>query len=279
MASRIHHLSCGSLSTYGGRLVSGRGDPWTRATFVCHCLLVEADVGLVLVDSGLGLEDVRDPKRRLGRPFVSLFHPRLVEEDTAVRQVERLGFRPEDVRDIVLTHLDPDHAGGLSDFPWATVHLHAAEQEAANRRTLWIERLRYRPVQWQHRPTWAPATADGERWFGFECVRALAGLPPEILLLPLSGHTRGHSAVAVLGQERWNVHAGDAYFDHHEMQPSPSSTPGLRLFQRVMAVDDRARVHNAARLRELTNHHPKEVATFCAHDPAEMPEHDSQADR
>jgi hypothetical protein len=81
VASRIHHLSCGTLSTYGGRLVSGRGEPWTRARFVCHCLLIEADA--VLVDSGLGLEDVRDPGRRLGRPVVSLFHPRLVEEDTA----------------------------------------------------------------------------------------------------------------------------------------------------------------------------------------------------
>jgi glyoxylase-like metal-dependent hydrolase (beta-lactamase superfamily II) len=150
---------------------------------------------------------------------------------------------------------------------------------AANRRASWIERLRYRPAQWQHRPRWSAYRADGERWFGFECVRGLQGLPPEILLVPLSGHTRGHSAVAVLEKETWNVHAGDAYFHHDEMKASPSSTPGLRLFQRVMAVDDRARVHNAARLRELKNGHAREVATFCAHDPAELAERERQADR
>jgi glyoxylase-like metal-dependent hydrolase (beta-lactamase superfamily II) len=32
------------------------------------------------------------------------------------RQVERLGYRREDVRHIVLTHLDMDHAGGLRVF-------------------------------------------------------------------------------------------------------------------------------------------------------------------
>jgi glyoxylase-like metal-dependent hydrolase (beta-lactamase superfamily II) len=36
-------------------------------------------------------------------------------------QVQRLGFDPRDVRHIVLTHLDFDHAGGLDDFPHATV--------------------------------------------------------------------------------------------------------------------------------------------------------------
>jgi glyoxylase-like metal-dependent hydrolase (beta-lactamase superfamily II) len=33
------------------------------------------------------------------------------------RQIERLGFRREDVRHIVITHFDFDHIGGLVDFP------------------------------------------------------------------------------------------------------------------------------------------------------------------
>jgi glyoxylase-like metal-dependent hydrolase (beta-lactamase superfamily II) len=48
-----------------------------------------------------------------------LFH----EEDTTVRQVEKLGFRTKDVTHVVLTHCDPDHAGGLADFPHADVHV------------------------------------------------------------------------------------------------------------------------------------------------------------
>ena len=33
------------------------------------------------------------------------------------------GFRREDVRHILVTHLDFDHAGGLPDFPDAVVHV------------------------------------------------------------------------------------------------------------------------------------------------------------
>jgi len=68
----------------------------------------------VLVDTGLGLLDVAVPLRRLGPGFLAAMHPRLDANETAARQVERLGFSREDVRDVLLTHLDPDHAG---DFP------------------------------------------------------------------------------------------------------------------------------------------------------------------
>jgi glyoxylase-like metal-dependent hydrolase (beta-lactamase superfamily II) len=47
---------------------------------------------------------------------------------------------------------------------------------------------------------------------GFEAVRDLDGLPPEILLVPLAGHTWGHSAVAIDTGDGWLLHAGDAYF-------------------------------------------------------------------
>ena len=55
--------------------------------------------------------------------------PRLIEE-TAIYQVEKLGFSRNDVRHIILTHLHNDHAGGLRDFPHAKVHVHKLEYEA-----------------------------------------------------------------------------------------------------------------------------------------------------
>lgn len=44
-----------------------------------------------------------------------------------VKQIDGRSYRIEDVRHIVLTHLDLDHAGGLPDFPHAKVHVHATE--------------------------------------------------------------------------------------------------------------------------------------------------------
>ena len=60
---RIHHLSCGTLCPPGGRLLNPHGDGMF-ARLVCHCLLIETPAsGLVLVDTGLGLNDVARPIR------------------------------------------------------------------------------------------------------------------------------------------------------------------------------------------------------------------------
>ena len=48
----------------------------------CHCLLIEGEDGLVLVDSGLGVEDVTDPKR-LGTLFNWMIRPKLEVAETA----------------------------------------------------------------------------------------------------------------------------------------------------------------------------------------------------
>ncbi|MFY9931613.1 MAG: MBL fold metallo-hydrolase [Streptosporangiaceae bacterium] len=82
-----------------------------------------------------------------------------------------MGFRPEDVRHIVQTHLGLDHVGGLSDFPAATVHIQAAELAAATAREGIRARARYRPPMWAHRPDFVTCSAEGESWLGFEAVR------------------------------------------------------------------------------------------------------------
>jgi glyoxylase-like metal-dependent hydrolase (beta-lactamase superfamily II) len=53
--------------------------------------------------------------------------------ETAAHQIERLGFRREDIRHIVITHLDVDHIGGLSDYPDAHIHVTVAEALGAIR--------------------------------------------------------------------------------------------------------------------------------------------------
>ena len=82
----------------------------------------------VVVDTGFGLDQVRTPKL-LGQPFRALVQPKLDESQTALRQVEALGFSAADVRHLVPTHLDIDHAGGLPDFPDAQLHVWRPEME------------------------------------------------------------------------------------------------------------------------------------------------------
>lgn len=256
----IHHLNCATLrpvGTFGGRLAPRE--------MVAHCLLVERADGLTLVDTGFGRDDITDPSR-LGRPFVALMRPTLDLAESAASRVAALGHRAEDVTDVVLTHLDLDHAGGLADFPHARVHVATAELDAARHPT-WRERARYIQAQWAHRPRWVTHDVEGDDWFGFRAVRAL---DDDVLLVPLAGHTRGHSGVAVRRPGGgWLLHAGDAYFDAGEKQSPPTARWGLRLFQRLMAVDDRRRRDNQQRLRQLHAAHSGEVTIFSAHDPFE----------
>jgi len=113
-----------------------------------------------------------------------------------------------------VTHLDFDHAGGIEDFPNARVHVTAREKEVADERKggAFVSRKRYRPEQWDDATNWSLYPfGGGEPWFGFDSVRDLQGLPPEILLIPLAGHTWGHAGVAVLKDGgRWLMYAGDA---------------------------------------------------------------------
>jgi glyoxylase-like metal-dependent hydrolase (beta-lactamase superfamily II) len=266
----IHHLNCGCMCPLGGALFDGfsRG---LKAHIVCHCLLVETSQGLVLIDTGFGLRDVQSPYSRLSPLFIHFNGIQFDQKYTAIAQIEQLGFSARDVRHIVLTHLDFDHAGGLEDFPEATVHLLQSEMKTARDRRGFIASQRYRPGQWDEVKHWKYYEAGGEPWFGFEAVRDLEGLPPEILLIPLAGHTKGHAGVAIETPEGWLLHAGDAYFYRHEMySPKQHCTPGLRAYQRLMEVDRKARLFNQNRLRELSLDHSQEVRLFCSHDAIEF---------
>ncbi|MEV1121331.1 MBL fold metallo-hydrolase [Actinosynnema sp. NPDC049800] len=268
---KAHHLNCGTMRPFGGKLVSGEGSYFRAAELVCHVLLLETDDGLVLVDSGLGLDDVRRPDETLVRRWRSMARPALAEAETALRQVEALGFAASDVRDVVLTHLDFDHAGGLRDFPDARVHVSAEELAAATRPgRSGNDRMRYPDAQWAHGPKWTPHEATGETWFGFDGVREVR---PDVLLVPLFGHTHGHTGVAVRVGDRWLLHAGDSYFFHGEMAAERHCPPALGYMQKRMQVLPELRVANQKRLRQLVRDHGDSVDVFSAHDATELRRH------
>jgi glyoxylase-like metal-dependent hydrolase (beta-lactamase superfamily II) len=236
----------------------------------CHCLLIEGDDGLILVDTGLGVDDVNEP-RRLGFLFNAMARPRLEIAETALRQVVDLGYRPSEVRHIVPTHLDLDHAGGIGDFPGAAVHVFAAELSAASNPASLNEQSRYRRAQIAAVKKWAAVEEEGESWFGFSAVRAIPGTRDDVLLVPLSGHTRGHCGVAVRRQDDWLLHCGDAYFHHSELEKDRGAAPkGLRWLESRLSVDDAQRLANQARLRELARVSVGEIKLICSHDLTEL---------
>ena len=264
---KVHHLDCCTMCPRGGHLINGDGWPWQPGMLVGHVLLIESDDGLILVDTGIGERDCETPGR-LGGVFVNVVRPRLDKAQTAIGQVRAMGFDPKDVRHLVLTHLDVDHAGGIPDFPHAKVHVLKAERDAALNPTF-RERDRYRKPHFAHGPDWVAHEVAGESWKGFAAVHEL-GVGPEVLLIPTIGHTRGHCAVAVNSDDGWLLHCGDAYFHEREVDPADGGcTPGLTFFQNLVAVDRNRMRENKGRLRELVAGH-SDVTVFSAHDPNEF---------
>jgi glyoxylase-like metal-dependent hydrolase (beta-lactamase superfamily II) len=266
----VHHINCATFCPLAGFVHGAR-------KVVVHCLVVETERdGLVLVDTGLGTRDVAGHTRI--SPLLLLLGRATF--DTALAQVEALGHRASDVRHIVVTHLDFDHAGGLYDFPHAQVHVHAREHAAAMARATVLERERYKTVHWAHGPQWQVYREDGDTWRGLPAVTRLRGLDADIGLVPMHGHTRGHSAIVVRHGDTWLVHAGDAYFHHAALDTRHSRRPplGLVAFERMMQTDAGARRASLAALRQLRERNP-DVRMFCAHDPAEYAEYAAASSR
>jgi len=265
----IHDLNCGTMCPRGARLITGRGGLLEEARLVCHCLLIEGADGLVLVDTGFGTDDVRNP-RQLGSFFTAVVRPRVNAMETAISQVRERGFDPSDVRHIITTHLDLDHAGGLPDFPQAEVHLLGRELDAALKPS-WRDRPRYVAAHWAHGPRWVTHEGGGEQWFGFDGVRVLPDSDAEILLIPLVGHTHGHTGVAIRDGDGWLLHCGDAYFHHGELATPPRCPAVTGAFAAFDQVDRAARLGNRDRLRELGQRHGDEVRLICSHDATYLP--------
>jgi len=273
---RIHHLDLGPARPFGGALMDGVSTG-AVARLTCHCLLIETDRhGLVLVDTGFGLRDVMRPTPRLPAWNVALLRPRFDPERTAIRRLKKMGHSPADVRHVVMTHLDFDHAGGLVDFPHATVHLTAPEAEAATDRRSFLDRTRWRPVQWGDTRRWHTvetrlgSRGGGDTLFGLRNVREIEGLPDDILFVPLPGHTPGHAGVAVKGPRGWMLHAGDAYFNRDEAHGDGHAPPLVAAYERFMADDLGHQRESLMRLRAMLRAPDSDIAVFCTHDPVEF---------
>ncbi|HEY5853857.1 MAG TPA: MBL fold metallo-hydrolase [Aldersonia sp.] len=253
---RVHSLNCGTMRPYR-----------TPDGLVCHVLLIEGPNGLALIDAGLGLSDAAAPGRRFGgaRFYV---RPRFDTAEAAINRIKNLGFDPRDVRDIVLTHFDADHTGGLADFPWANVHLTAAENFAATHPRGTIEKGRYLPSHRAHHPNLVEHTpSQGEQWRGFPGAEELTDIAPGIVLINLPGHSRGHAAVAVDAGDHWILHVGDAFYHHAQIDGTGNVPLALTAMERLIAHDWKKVQGNHDRLTQLWKQADPDLLLVNAHCP------------
>jgi glyoxylase-like metal-dependent hydrolase (beta-lactamase superfamily II) len=247
---RIHHLNCVVIETP------------TNGNAIGHCLLLEENGTLVLVDTGIGLIEAKDPEGRIGQPLIDIVGFKFNEEITAIRQIEKLGYAPTQVSHCIITHLDPDHAGGLADFPTALVHV--STEEVTNFKT---GNQRYLPIQLAHDPEIITYSTTTDNWFGLEARKVALSLSAAIYLIPLFGHTLGHCGVAIQQHNKWLLHVGDAYYLRAETDTDEHPVTQLATMR---ADDNTLRIQSLTHVKRLLKDHGDEIEIMGYHDPEEF---------
>lgn len=261
---KIHHLNCGSFCPLTHPIVNRAIPELDRLNLVCHCLLIESEQGLILVDTGLGLEDVRNQERFLPNfIFNKLAKPKLDLEETAFMQIMRLGLNPKDVKHIIVSHFDADHIGGINDFPQATVHVLQEEWQAALNPQDAREKVRYKSLRWKNNNKIKTYESVGEDWNGLCKIQNLAGIDKSIYLIALPGHTRGHTGVFI---EHKNdlFFTGDSYLLETQLKSDNYPLP-LKLYDKMTHVDLKQAYKTLSQLREINLKNP-EIKMFSSHD-------------
>lgn len=267
---KLYHLNCGTMHGFGFPLDDGSGGFFKRGHGVIHCLLIETNEGLVMVDTGWGVQDCTDPAPAV-RQFMKITDCSGDLNETALYQIKRLGYDQSDLKHIFLTHLHMDHAGGLPDFPAATIHIFDAELDAwLHPRTL-MERQAYQPESLAHNPNWQIHKFKGDQWFGFDCLPPVWVGETKFVLIPFIGHTRGHCCIALPQDDKWLLDCGDVYGYSQQVNPiQPYKHPSGRLMETITNMGFKMPKHHWASIRNLLSEHGNQIQTFCSHDAHEF---------
>ena len=180
--------------------------------------------------------------------LIDQFNIQLDESTTAIHQLHQLGFSPSLLTDIILTHGDFDHAGGLADFTKATVHLSQEEYETIARRG-----SRYLQSQFSHNPRFITYKSNTLTWNELPAREIYRSEAIQIVMIPLFGHTHGHCGVAIQHEDKWLLYAGDAFYLDREMHEDGHPVTSK---SEVAAEDNAARIKSFNSLKNLKHNFP-----------------------
>ena len=247
--SNVHHLNCVKIESPVGSAIG-------------HYLLIEEMDDLTLIDAGIGLMESKEPEKRLGKELIDVTGFEFDEEITAIKQIERLGFKANQVKNIICSHLDPDHIGGLADFPNAKVHVSKEEFEGFR-----SGNERYLTQQLSHNPDLILHADNNAECFGLPARKINLNAQSEIYLIPLFGHTLGHCGVAIKINNQWIFYVGDAYYLKAELEDSNHPVDQLAT---IRAVDNELRKESLEKVRTIIKNYGNQMEYFGYHDPSEF---------
>lgn len=216
-------------------------DERNRIDLQTNCLLLRSDERTVLVETGYGGK--WDEKSR------DIFH---LEPRTIVDALAEAAIVPDDITDVVVTHLHFDHAGGLtyghpprSTFARARIHVQDTEwtDALANKSTMTRTYLRSHldPIVDQ-----------------VEAHRGLAQVVPGITVAPLPGHTWGHQSVRFRDDHGTVCFAGDVCPTRHHAGAAFSMGYDMLPYENMRSKESLFQTAEAEGWRLVLDHEPSD---------------------
>jgi N-acyl homoserine lactone hydrolase len=210
-------------------------DQWVTAPV--QCFLVEhPSAGPALIDTGFHASVAVKPRSNLG-VFATVIYRDIDmrPEQSAAAQLRERGIEPSSVRTVVMTHLHPDHASAIVDFPEATFLVSKPEWEAAaagGRRDGYVKR------QFDHGFDYRLVDFDSDAansFAGFGRAFDVFG-DGSVRVVFTPGHTTGHMSVVLQTESGEVLVAGDAIFMHRTLDDDhlPHMLADEHLFRRSL---------------------------------------------
>ena len=148
--------------------------------------LIDTGNEVILVDTGFP-KDFAAPAKKLGAP---LYMGEKVKD--YMDGLAELGYKPEQVTKILITHKHPDHTAVINNFPNAKIYISPEDADAMKLEGENIVRAEYK-----------------ESYKNFPCAQKVAD---DIWLIEAKGHTKGNSIIIAESEGLFYMFHGDVTY-------------------------------------------------------------------
>lgn len=256
MSARLRHYVCGSTAHDLSAMF--RGGPRESREFPSGVFLFDGSDGRrVLFDTGYAPGAWRTGWR--GAAYRRLLPPKVEPGDDIARQLAEDGVDPSSITHVVLSHLHPDHIGGIARFPTAIFVMTAGQ-----RSSLVAPRLRA-GILTGLLPDWfddATRIVLDDEAFQVTDIGGIALRGADLfgdgsyVVVDLPGHADGHIGALVDGRV---LLAGDAAWGRDLL----GATADLRAVPRAVQHDHVAYRRTAVLLQDVA---ATGIRIICSHD-------------